>query len=101
MGVGDLSKLEATKPEEEENGHKNGKNGAETNGSVKNGDDSTGDRKRKTEGEEEIPSKKAKVDEDEDDDIICEEDQSPVKKAKLAVPASEPSKEDEEIVCLE
>ena len=25
--VGDLSKLEATKPEEEENGHKNGKNG--------------------------------------------------------------------------
>ena len=42
---------------------------AETNGSVKNGEESNGDRKRKTEGEEEIPSKKAKVDEDEDDDI--------------------------------
>merc|ERR1711874_926147 len=45
--------------------------------------------------------KKAKVDEDEDDDIICEEDQSPVKKAKLAVATAEPSKEDDEIVCLE
>jgi len=100
--VGDLSKLEATKPEEEENGHKNGKNGAEANGSVKNGEDSNGDRKRKTEGEEEIPSKKAKVDEDSDDDIVCVEDgPSPVKKAKIATTAAEPSKEDDDIVCLE
>merc|ERR1712004_416957 len=90
--VGDISKL---KPDEEENGHKNGKNGVETNGSVKNGD-----RKRKTEGEEEIPSKKAKVDEDEDDDIVCVEDPNPVKKAKITPKAAEPSKEDDDIVCL-
>merc|ERR1719325_453190 len=83
--VGDLSKLEAPKPEEEENGHKNGKNGAETNGSIKNGEESNGDRKRKTEGDEEIPSKKTKVD-DEDDDIVCivEDSPNPVKKAKIA-----------------
>jgi len=96
--VGDISKL---KPDEEENGHKNGKNGAETNGSVKNGEESNGDRKRKTEGEEEIPSKKAKVDEDEDDDIVCVEDPNPVKKAKITPKAAEPSKEDDDIVCLE
>merc|ERR1711997_1437512 len=96
--VGDLSKLEAPKHEEEENGHKNGKNGAETNGSIKNGEESNGDRKRKTEGEEEIPSKKTKVDDDSDDDIVCVEDgPSPVKKAKIATTAAEPSKEDDDI----
>merc|ERR1739844_586215 len=97
--VGDLTKLDTIcyKPEDEENGHKNGKNGAEANGSVKNGEDSNGDRKRKTEGEEEIPSKKAKVDEDSDDDIVCVEDgPSPVKKAKIATTAAEPSKEDDD-----
>merc|ERR1712241_1200795 len=95
---GDLSKLEAPKPEEEENGHKNGKNGAETNGSIKNGEESNGDRKRKTEGDEEIPSKKTKV--DEDDDIVCiiEDSPNPVKKAKIA---TEPSKDDDGVVCLE
>jgi len=74
--VGDISKLEPTPPaEEEENGHKNGKNGAgEANGSSKNGDDTDGDRKRKTDAEEGIPAKKAKIAaeaEKEDDDIVC------------------------------
>ena len=74
--VGDISKLEPTPPaEEEENGHKNGKNGAgEANGSSKNGDDTDGDRKRKTDAEEGIPAKKAKIAAElatEDDDIVC------------------------------
>merc|ERR1719483_2053790 len=76
--VGDLSKLEATKPEEEENGHKNGKNGAEANGSgngsVQNGEESAGDRKRKNEGEKDSVSKKAKLDDEDDDGIVCLDD---------------------------
>lgn len=116
--VGDLSKLEATKPEEEENGHKNGKNGAEANGSgngsAQNGEESAGDRKRKNEGEKDSVSKKAKLDED-DDGIVCldddivevEEGQSPAKKAKLAAAtggatAAKPvTKEDSELVCID
>merc|ERR1719483_849248 len=116
--VGDLSKLEATKPEEEEKGHKNGKNGAEANGSgngsVQNGEESAGDRKRKNEGEKDSVSKKAKLDED-DDGIVCldddivevEEGQSPAKKAKLAAAtggatAAKPvTKEDSELVCMD
>merc|ERR1711935_747403 len=76
--VGDLSKLEATKPEEEENGHKNGKNGAEANGSgngsAQNGEESAGDRKRKNEGEKDSVSKKAKLDKEDDDGIVCLDD---------------------------
>lgn len=112
--VGDLSK-----PEEEKNGHKNGKNGAEANGSgngsAQNGEESAGDRKRKNEGEKDSVSKKAKLDNEDDDGIVCidddvvevEEGQSPAKKAKLAAAtgdatAAKPvTNEDSELVCLD
>jgi hypothetical protein len=118
--VGDLDKLNTVcyKPEEEENGHNNGKNGAEANGSgngsAQNGEESAGDRKRKNEDEKDSVSKKAKLDED-DDGIVCldddivevEEDQSPAKKAKLAAAtgganvAKPVTKEDSELVCMD
>lgn len=119
--VGDLSKLDTIcyKPEDEENGHKNGKNGAEANGSgngsAQNGEESAGDRKRKNEEEKDSVSKKAKLDDEDDDGIVCldddivevEEGQSPAKKAKLAAAiggatvAKPVTKEDSELVCID
>lgn len=119
--VGDLTKLDTVcyKPEEEENGHKNGKNGAEANGSgngsAQNGEESAGDRKRKNEDKKDSVSKKAKLDDEDDDGIVCldddivevEEGQSPAKKAKLAAAtggatvAKPVTKEDSELVCID
>ena len=72
-----------------------GKNGAEANGSgngsSQNGEESAGDRKRKNEDKKDSVSKKAKLDEDNDnivyldDDVVeVEEGRSPAKEAELA-----------------
>ena len=94
------------------------KNEAEANGSgngpAQNGEGSAGKRKRKNKNEKDSVSKKAKLDEA-DNDIICldddivevEEGKSPAKKAKLAVAtggatvAKPVTKEDSELVCMD
>ena len=95
------------------------KNGAEANGSgngsAQNGEKSTDDRKRKNEDEKDSVSKKAKLDDEDDDGIVCldddivevEEGQSPAKKAKLAAATGGATvdkpvtKEDSELVCID
>ena len=92
------------------------KNGAEANGSgngsAQNGEESAGDQKRKNKIDS--VSKRAKLDED-DDDIVClnddvvevEEGQSPAKKAELpaatggATVAKPVTKEDSELMCMD
>ena len=87
----------------------------DTNLTAQNGEESAGDRKRKNEGEKDSVSKKAKLDDEDDDGIVCldddivevEEGQSPAKKAKLAAAtggatvAKPVTKEDSELVCID
>ena len=94
------------------------KNGAEANGSgngsAQNREESAGDQKQKNKDKNDSVSKKAKLDEDNDDIVLLDDDvveveegQGPAKKAELAAAtggatvAKPVTKEDSELLCMD